>query len=354
MGLTEASGPTETTEASHEPVAAPPADEAPTISAATTASPESIAPRPTLGPSPGPITVDDSFAQAGRKVMWVQVERFLKFEPALRDPAKTDALKRFRVATRRLRAALRLFGDAYPESRVRALRTALGDLGRTAGAVRDLDVRLADLDRWASGQDGDAAEDVEPLRAAWRGERERAAATLVARLETKRHARLVRELVAFVDGEGRVTAAGSRSVRDTAASRLWRALETLREAGALVRWTDLPAVHEVRIDAKRLRYGLEFFADVLPPTRLLLVQRLVALQDHLGAINDAAVTATAVRLFLADPPVPLTPGQRSTIARYVAGHDRELALHRRGIGLPWRPVASAAFARRFGRTVVIP
>ena len=311
-------------------------------------------PRPTMGPSPGSIAADDKFGVAGRKAMWVQVGRLLKVEPSLRDRKRTDDLKRYRVATRRLRAALRLFADAYPDGQVRALRASLGDLGRAAGAVRDLDVHLADLERWArDGGDGAEAA-VAPLRAAWVADRERALGELLARIDTKRHARLVRDLVAFVEGDGRLTIAGTRTVRDSAASRLWRSLETLREAGALVRWADLPAVHEVRIDAKRLRYGLEFLADVLPAGRELLVQRLVALQDHLGALNDAAVTATAVRAFLADRRVTLSPAERATIARYAADNDRELARLRRGIGRPWRPIASVTFARRLSRTVVLP
>jgi CHAD domain-containing protein len=309
--------------------------------------------RPTLGPDPGRITPDDAFGVAGQKAMWPHVARLLKLEPALHDGGRKDDLKRFRVASRRLRAALRLFADAYPDRKVRSLRGALGDLGRAAGAVRDLDVRIADLDRWASEQAGEVRTNLGPLRDAWRAERDLAAASLLRRLETRRHERLLRDLVTFVDGDARLSDLGRRSVRDAAASRLWRSLETLREAGALVRWASLPAVHEVRIDAKRLRYGLEFLGDVLPPSRQLLLDRLVALQDHLGALNDAAVTAAAVRAFLADRRIALEPHERATIARYAADQERELGRLRRGIGRPWRPVNSAAFARRLGRTVVI-
>ena len=270
----------------------------------------------------------------------------------LADPSKTDALKRYRVATRRLRAALRLFGTAFPDRQVRPLRDALGDLGRAAGTVRDIDVRLADLDHWAE-EHPDIGPGVEPLRTVWVDERERATVMLLARLEAKRHQRLIRDLILLVEGDGRLTPAGVRSVRDTTASRIWKAFEGLREAGTLVRWADLPAMHEVRIDAKRLRYSLEFLGDVLPESRKLLIEKLVALQDHLGAINDAAVIAAAVRAVLVDRRVTMTSAQRTAIARYAADRDRDLGRLRRGVGRPWRPVASAAFARRLGRTVVI-
>jgi CHAD domain-containing protein len=306
-----------------------------------------------LGHSPGPITIDDSFGDAGRKAMWPHVERMLKFEAFLADPTRTDELKRYRVATRRLRAALRLFESAYPQRQARWLRDTLGDVGRAAGAVRDLDVRLADLEGWAKEHGEGAFAEVGPLRGAWQAERARAATELLARLDARRHQRLRRELIDLVDGRVRFTPDGIRGLRDSVASRLWRSFEQLREEGTLVRWADLPAMHEVRIDAKRMRYALEFFGDVLLPSRTLLIEKLVALQDHLGAINDAAVIASAVRAVLLDRRVAMTAAERATIARYAADRDRDLARLRRGIGRPWRPIASVTFARRLGRTVVI-
>lgn len=308
---------------------------------------------PRLGPAPGAIGPDDAFALAGRKAMWVHVDRLIRFEEAVREPARKDELKRYRVATRRLRAAMRLFADAYPDRQVRPLRDALGDLGRAAGAARDVDVRLADLARWAAEQDAPTATAVEPLARAWREERAQAAADFVRRLDTKRHQRLLRDVIAFVNGDARPSPAGSRSVRDSVASRLWKSFEALRERGGLVRWADLPTVHEVRIDAKRMRYGLEFLADVLPPSVTLLVERLVALQDHLGALNDAAIIAAAARAYLSDRRTVLQPDERAAIARYAADRDGDVARLRRGIGRPWRPIASSVFARRLGRTVVI-
>ncbi len=310
-------------------------------------------PAPTLGDPPGPILPGDSFAEAGRKAMWPHAQRLLKFERSLGDATRPEDLKRYRVATRRLRAALRLFGDAYPDTKARGLRDALGQLGRTAGTVRDLDVRIADLEGWAANQGEDAGKHVGPLVEAWRSERERAAGELLVRTRTRRHARLLRDVVAFADGRVRQTAAGRRSVRDTAASRIWRTFESLREQGSLARWADLPAMHEVRIDAKRFRYSLEFLGDVLPPSRTWLIERLVRLQDHLGAINDAATVAAAARVVLLDRERPITTAERAAIVQYAADRDRDVARLRRGVGQPWRSIAALGFARRLGRTVVI-
>jgi CHAD domain-containing protein len=286
--------------------------------------------------------------------MWPHVERLLRFEQSLTDAAKTDDLKRYRVATRRLRAALRLFADAWPGKKVRKLRDELGELGRAAGTVRDLDVRMADLEGWAAAEDeGIGPTHIRPLVDAWREEREGAATDLLERVGSDRHQRLLRDVVEFAEGGIRLTADGRRIVRDTAASRIWKAFEQLRERGSLVNWTELPATHEIRIDAKRLRYSLEFLGDVLRPDRDSLIERLVRVQDHLGAINDAATVAAAARGALQDRGGDLQPDERASIERYAADREHDIATLQAGISAAWDPIAAASFARRLGRTVVI-
>ena len=151
--------------------------------------------------------------------MWPHVERLLRFEPFLADPARTDELKRYRVATRRLRSALRLFAPAFPRRDVSSMRDALGDVGRAAGLVRDLDVRLADLKAWAVSDGGETLTEVGPLREAWQAERASLSVALLERLEARRHPRLIRELVDLVEGRTGATAVGGRALRDSAASR---------------------------------------------------------------------------------------------------------------------------------------
>ena len=53
-------------------------------------------------------------------------------------------------------------------------------------------------------------------------------------------------------------------VRHTAGGRIWTAYEHLRAHETVLGWADVPALHAIRIDAKRLRYTLESFREVLP------------------------------------------------------------------------------------------
>src|SRR5438105_779893 len=45
-------------------------------------------------------------------------------------------------------------------------------------------------------------------------------------------------------------------------------------------------LHALRIAAKRLRYTLEVFEEVLPEASLSIVQELTQLQDQLGELHD--------------------------------------------------------------------
>jgi CHAD domain-containing protein len=53
--------------------------------------------------------------------------------------------------------------------------------------------------------------------------------------------------------------------------------------------------HRLRIACKRFRYALEFLADIYPGETKRLVKKSVALQDLLGAYQDAHVAIARLR-----------------------------------------------------------
>jgi triphosphatase len=75
----------------------------------------------------------------------------------------------------------------------------------------------------------------------------------------------------------------------------WR---RLKHAGAAMEELDSTALHEMRLDAKRLRYAAEPFAALWPGRAAKrFTRRLADLQEALGLANDATVAATlATRL----------------------------------------------------------
>jgi CHAD domain-containing protein len=309
-----------------------------------------------LGPNPGPIGLTDTVAAAGRKAMWVHLDRMLAREAAIQDPDQPDELRRYRVATRRLRAALRMFRFAFPEAETRPLRRGLSDLAGAVGAIRDLDNRIADLNRWAIERGGDGPAAVAVLSDAWARDRGRGIRQLGKRLASPRHRRLLEALASFVQATPRGDAdqaGAARTISDRLASLLWAAYEDVHAFAPVVSEANLATIHELRISTKRLRDDLDFLADVLPADRAWLLERLVALQDHLGALNDATVAAGAVQAFLDHRRARLAPVERTEITGYLDSREREVTTLRQSLEGPWRPVAGLPFARRLGRLVVV-
>ncbi len=58
-------------------------------------------------------------------------------------------------------------------------------------------------------------------------------------------------------------------------------------------------LHNLRIAAKRLRYTLEIFAEVLPQECAPLLKEIEQIQDELGALHDSDVMIALLRLCLA-------------------------------------------------------
>jgi CHAD domain-containing protein len=306
--------------------------------------------------NPG-VAAEDLHAEAGRKVLRFHLARMLAREAGTRAGNDPEELHGMRVATRRMRAAWRVFGDAYRPAKTRPYRRRLRELAGLLGAVRDLDVLIEATEAYAQAIGSPDLVGLEPLLAAWRGDRDSARERLIVELDSKGHRRFVDEYVDFVSSPGRdvlpLETTTPHRVRDTAASRIWTAYEHVRAYEAVLRWADVPTLHQLRIAAKRLRYTLEFVREPLGPDASPLIARVVALQDHLGFMNDAEVAATMARNFLVERGNELTESEAQAIGRYLVSREREVARLKRTVGTAWRGVAGLTFRRGLGRTVAI-
>lgn len=330
--------------------AAPPAPAAPPV---TEPSGED-APRLVVGKSPG-VLAEDHIAEAGRKVMRFHLARMLDREPGVRSGIDIEDVHKMRVATRRQRAAWRVFGEAYRQGRTKAYREGLRDIARRLGAVRDLDVQLEATDHYREDLPRTEQRALEPLIAAWRQHRDDARDLLTRELDSPRYGRFIDDYLDFVRTDGAavapIGATQPHRVRDTAPSRIWAAYEQVRSYEPVLRWADVPTLHELRIAGKWLRYSMEFVAEPLGDDALPLIAKVTALQDHLGLMNDADVSASMARTFLVEHAEHLSQVEGAAIGRYLVDREREVARLRRAIGVPWRSIAGPGFRRSLGRVV---
>ncbi len=311
-------------------------------------------PPPAASKQPG-VTGDDSIAEAGRKVLRFQFARMLARERGTREGSDPEDLHAMRVATRRMRAAWRVFGDGFRPGRTRRYRRRLRQVAARLGAVRDLDVLLEGATTYLDALPETEASALEPLLAAWRSYRDDARVLLLHELDSRGYARFVEDYRVFVQTEGAgvrpIAANEPHRVRDTTPARAWQAYEQVRAYEPVLRWATVETLHELRIAAKWLRYTLEFVREPLGADAGPLIAAVTDLQDHLGRLHDADVAASMARAFLVERASTLDPGETAAIGRYLVAREREVAELHRTVGRPWRGVAGLGFRTGLGKVV---
>jgi CHAD domain-containing protein len=258
------------------------------------------------------LTLDDALVDAGRKVLcyrldWSGGRAGWTFASSESDKAATPArVSKLRVAVRRMRNDLRLFG---PGLRGRVMRPLEKGLRAWSGVLRDVrlyDALLASLDDYWVRCDDEAKAGLAPLRDEWRRRRAEAAGaltTLAAGDDIATWLDVMDALAAAPDARAFAQKAhpGEPSrVRHIADAALWQHLACVRAFDTLPDCPQPDDLHALRLAIKRLRYTLEALRDVLPADQTQkLLAHCVAAQDAYGSINDAHVAASRARAFAA-------------------------------------------------------
>ena len=255
----------------------------------TEAGPTEIGPAMTLG--------EVAFAVLRR-----QFAEMRAHEPGTRIGEDPEELHDMRVATRRLRAAMKVFEDALPE-RARWFREELRWVAGALGDVRDLDVQIHSLGAWRDGADEEGSASLGKILEVMKKRRTEARGRMLDALDSARYERLEtsfgemlrrgpgaeRELARTNGPEDEpVTSAAPGLI--SARYRKWRkAARRLKEA------SPPDDFHDLRKKGKRLRYALEFVSEVYGKPVDAVIKPLKALQDDLGDHQDAVVAAETLR-----------------------------------------------------------
>jgi CHAD domain-containing protein len=320
------------------------------------------------------IDPDDAMSEAGRKIWRFHFRRMLYHEPGTRKGEDIEALHDMRVATRRMRAAFRVFGDYYRPEIVAPSLKGLKRTGRTLGAVRDLDVFREKVLAYRASLPASQSSSLDGLLAVLEGQREAARQRMIAYLDSKRYRRFTDSFGEFVEtaGKGALPVEPGpeephpHRVRLVAPVAIYERLAVVRTYGE---WVDvahppLTQLHALRIACKKLRYTLEFFAEVLGPDSKALVKRVVTVQDHLGDLQDAVVASGILRDFLVwgtwghqdatlrqvdlETPV-VAPG----VAAYLAAKQTELQNLLDTFPQVWQGIETRDFSRQIARAVAV-
>ena len=243
----------------------------------------------------GPVTPDDPAADAVRAHLALHARRFLLQDVRVRRDLP-DAVHQMRVAARRLRSGLKVFGPLLDPEWAGHLRAELGWAAGELGRVRDTEVMLARLD--------DDADDLPPadsqlaiatvdrvLKAELVEAREHA----LASMRSERHRQLLVDLVDAVH-HPQLTELANESCRDVlppfvakAFKRLAKDVADLHVDSAAEPW------HETRIAGKKARYAAELVTPVFGDPAKKLAKALEEVTENLGDHQDCHVAQLELR-----------------------------------------------------------
>ncbi len=297
------------------------------------------------------------------------LDALVDHDPAIRlsDP-DPEHVHQARVGARRLRSVLRSFAplvataageaDDRPETWFAELRDELKWLGGALGAVRDADVRLQGLVEECSTLAPADNLGATALLAAAEDDQHGAHEALLEAMDGERYVGLLRSLEALASGPGpraaqvpeglwaRLAEPASAGL-PALAHRQWRAVrKQVRGLG------DEPAdtaLHQVRIQAKRLRYLSDVAALFVAPAARRAEAKATSkaaarLQDVLGELHDATVTEQWLR----DASTRVTARTKPSVAfasglaagaLVVRAQDRQRALRKKWPAA-WAPLQS--------------
>ncbi len=229
-----------------------------------------------------------------------QAQTLASLEPRVRAD-EFDSVHQMRVATRRLRAALRSFGDVIPRSATRHLYGELKWLGRALGAARDGEVLAGHLQDSLRPMPPELL--IGPVQARVQGHyapRRAAARTdLLELLDSPRYAALLAELDQVSSGPAHgpraaepardVLPAGVRRAYRQAQRRMRRARHTQPGEARDV------ALHQARKSARRARYAAAAATAVTGKKAARFAKQMKKVQSVFGDHQDAVLARQAAR-----------------------------------------------------------
>ncbi len=240
--------------------------------------------QPTLAPDFGPAEVDTSMS-AGEVAFAILRRHFatmLAHEPGVRLGEDPEELHDMRVATRRLRSALKLYKDSLPRRAERYERD-LRFFGHALGDVRDLDVHIERL----------GAEVQRGVVTALEERRVEARRRMLQALDSNRYERFIANFSGTLR-RGR-SPAPAGPILEVAPGLVRRRYKKVRkDVEALGEDSPPEDFHDLRKKGRRLRYAVEPLQGIYGKPAEKMVKLLKNVQDELGVKQDLIVAAQSM------------------------------------------------------------
>jgi CHAD domain-containing protein len=248
-------------------------------------------------PMPGKVGLDEPARCAVRDMLRRDVRRLIALDISVRRDAE-DAAHQMRVTARRLRSILKTFKPLLDPEWAGSLRRELSWLADSLSTTRDNEVLLDRLMREIDGLPEELV--IGPVRTRLeqllRGNLAAGRESVEATLSSERYIVLLERLV-DAGWEPFTSPAGERPTAKAIPRLIRRCWDDVSDGVQRLEQPDAQPHdwHQVRIDAKRLRYSCEAAAPMFGRRAERLAKIASGLQDSLGENQDAVVAADLLK-----------------------------------------------------------
>ena len=211
-----------------------------------------------------------------------------------------EGVHQMRVGLRRLRAAISLFADILQDPQTAALKDELKWFTGELGPARELEVLVTQVVAPARRRHS-RLEGISGLSRDLTQQRAAALARAQDAVRSPRFRALTLDIAAWLEAgqwtrpqDDLVRDRGDLAIATSAAEQLTRRFRKIRKQGKKLARLDARSRHKLRIQAKKVRYASEFFAELFPGKKISkrrekFLSALERVQDCLGDLNDIAV-----------------------------------------------------------------
>lgn len=238
-----------------------------------------------------------TLGEFAHQIMAEQFQRIAKKEKSVLADKDPENLHQMRVGTRRLRTALQVFANAVKLPKV-ANAKQLRNLARVLGAVRDLDVQIANLkDNYYPHLNNKEQKKLDRLCAGLKKRRKTALAQMRETLEQPQYQQIKTAYQTWID-QPQYTELASLPLSVLLPDILSPLLsELLLHPGWLIGIDRISpqnseTLHDLRKACKHVRYQTEFFTPFYGEEFNQWIGEIKQLQDELGTFQDIQVLQT--------------------------------------------------------------
>ena len=246
-------------------------------------------PKPTIGFAKGSTAFDAACAIVAAHLPVARAN-----EPGVIADHDSEFLHDYRIALRKIRSVVSLFKGVYSPEQADALKARFSALMAVTGPLRDLDVYLIERPTYLGMVPADLRPGVDLLFDRFARKRRTAQRALIRHLQSDAYAAEIAGLEKlFAKPRKRLDPGpeADHAVKDYAQFLIRKRYRKVRKiALGIDAGTPDEEVHELRIQCKKLRYLMEFFAPLFGTRDMKrLIKSMKRLQDNLGMFNDSVV-----------------------------------------------------------------